>query len=194
MPLWTTLWLGCPREHNRGHANDLLRNVSLGDFVVCGRHRAHAHTPLDGAARHTPGPHGTARRSQGTSLCSHCTGYRRPRHVLPGVQGRSPPGLAHPHREACLQCEQRRYAVKGPAPHAALRPPRDVFAVHVLLASFTASFYTDRNRPPHTEVAFRTPRKALQTCPVPGRPLSVVSLHVGLPPVDAEVVSGWGSS
>lgn len=100
-----------------------------------------------------------------------------------GFRGEVPRGLAHPHREACLQCEQRRYAVKGPAPHAALRPPGDVFAVHIkLLASFTASFYADRNCPPRTEVAFRTPWRALRTCPAPERPLSVVSLHMGLPP------------
>lgn len=45
MPLWTPLWLGCSRELNRSRASDLLRNVSLGDFVMCGRHRARLHTP-----------------------------------------------------------------------------------------------------------------------------------------------------
>lgn len=183
MPLWTPLcgW-AAPGSITTALANDLLRNMSLGDFVVCGHHRARLHTP--GGCGPTRLGHTAQPAAPGEQACAagRGSGERSPLAWLTflerPVYSTSRAGEVRSKRE-------------GPG------PPRDAVGVHALTAHLTAFFFspTDGNYTAHCKSLSRKavhvgrPGGHRRPAAVPESRLSVVPLHA-----DAEVVSGRGSS
>lgn len=192
MPLWTPLcgW-AAPGSITTALANDLLRNMSLGDFVVCGHHGARLHTP--GGCGPTRLGHTAQPAAPGEQACAagRGSGERSPLAWLTFLErlvySISRAGEVHSEREG-----------PGP-PRAALGPPRDAVGVHALTAQahLTAFFFfpTDGNYTAHCKSLSRKavhvgrPGGHRRPAAVPESRLSVVPLHA-----DAEVVSGRGSS